>query len=149
METFDDVIGLKYLKALHVNDSKAPLGSRRDLHARIGTGYLGLHSFHNLVNDKRLHGLSFILETPIGTIDENGKKIEDKDIWAREIKMLEQLVGMDVNSDQFKKWETDLDEEGVSERERVGDQVKRKQVQDAKPRKKRGKNKVTSEDEDS
>jgi AP endonuclease-1 len=135
MDEFDKVIGLKYLKALHVNDSKAPLSSHRDLHARLGTGYLGLSAFHNIVNDKRLHGLPMVLETPIDTVDENGKKIEDKGIWAREIKMLENLVGMDVDSDEFKELAEKLQAEGVGERERIADQVERKTAKDAKPKK--------------
>lgn len=142
MKKFDDVIGLKYLMALHVNDSKAPLGSHRDLHARIGTGYLGLRAFHNLVNDTRLHGLPMVLETPVDSVDENGKKFEDKSIWAREIKLLEKLVGMDVESDEFKDLENTLYEQGNGERERIGDQVERKKVKDAKPkavRQKKGK----------
>ncbi|KAK7183386.1 apurinic endonuclease, partial [Paraphaeosphaeria sporulosa] len=145
MKEFEDTIGLKYLKALHVNDSKAPLYSFRDLHARIGTGYLGLAAFHHLVNDKRLHGLPMVLETPIDKKDENGKKFEDKSVWAREIKMLEQLVDMDIESDEFKKMEAELHEEGSSERERIGDQVK-KRAEKAAPKKK-GKKKVESEDE--
>jgi AP endonuclease-1 len=134
MKEFDDVIGLKYLKALHINDSKAPLSSYRDLHARIGTGYLGLHAFHNIVNDERLHGLPMVLETPVDTIDENGKKIEDKGIWAREIMMLENLVGMDVESDEFKELEAKLQDEGKGEREKIGGQVDRKKAKDAKPK---------------
>jgi AP endonuclease-1 len=134
MKEFGDVIGLKYLKALHINDSKAPLSSYRDLHARIGTGYLGLRAFHNIVNDERLHGLPMVLETPVDTIDENGKKIEDKGIWAREIKMLENLVGMDVESDEFKELEAKLQDEGKGEREKIGGQVDRKKAKDAKPK---------------
>ncbi|KAH7115274.1 xylose isomerase-like protein [Dendryphion nanum] len=126
MEKFDEVIGLKYLKAFHINDSKAPLASYRDLHARIGTGYLGLRAFHNIVNDPRHHGLPMVLETPIDILGENGKKIEDKSIWAREIKMLESLVGMDMDTDEFRKLESDLQEEGAGERERIGGQVERK-----------------------
>jgi AP endonuclease-1 len=147
MEEFDNVVGLKYLRALHINDSKAPLSSYRDLHARIGTGYLGLHAFHNIVNDKRLHGLPMVLETPVDTIDENGKKIEDKGIWAREIKMLEKLVGMDVESDEFQKLEAQLQNEGKGEREKIGSQVERKKVKDAKPKKSR-KKKVESDERD-
>jgi AP endonuclease-1 len=147
MDEFDSVIGLKYLKALHVNDSKAPLSSYRDLHARIGTGYLGLRAFHNIVNDKRLHGLPMVLETPVDTIDQNGKKIEDKGIWAREIKMLESLVGMDIKSDEFQKLEAQLQDEGKGEREKIGGQVERKKAKDTKPKKSR-KRKVESEDED-
>jgi AP endonuclease-1 len=148
MAEFDKVIGLKYLKALHINDSKAPLFSNRDLHARIGTGYLGLRAFHNVVNDERLHGLPMVLETPIDGVDENGKKTEDKSIWAREIKMLESLVGMDVDSREFKELEAELQEEGVDERKRVGEQVDRKKAKDAKPKKAKGKKKAKVETED-
>jgi len=138
MQEFDEIIGLKYLKALHMNDSKAPLRSNRDLHARIGTGYIGLRGFHAIVNDERLHGLPMVLETPID-IEQNGKKIEDKSIWAREIKLLETLVGMDADSEEFKKLESDLHEEGSNERERIGGQVERKKEKDTKGAKKKGK----------
>lgn len=61
---FDRVVGLKYLRGLHVNDSKADLGSRRDLHENIGKGLIGLECFRQLMNDERLSGLPLILETP-------------------------------------------------------------------------------------
>lgn len=134
-DEFDKVIGLQYLKALHINDSKAPLFSHRDLHARIGTGYLGLRSFHNIVNDTRLQGLPMVLETPIDIVGEDGKKTgEDKSIWAREIKLLESLVGMDIESKEFAKLEHELQDEGKDEREKIGDQVERKKIKDAKPK---------------
>ncbi|CAO2654368.1 Nn.00g111010.m01.CDS01 [Neocucurbitaria sp. VM-36] len=148
MEKFDQEIGFEYLKAFHINDSKAPLFSHRDLHARIGTGYLGLRAFHNIVNDQRFHGLPMVLETPIDVIGVDGKKTEDKGIWAREIKMLESLVGMDIESDEFRTLEAKLQEEGKAERDRIGGQVERKKLKDATPKKKRGKKKVESEDED-
>ncbi|EMD95034.1 hypothetical protein COCHEDRAFT_1191784 [Bipolaris maydis C5] len=149
MKKFDEEIGLDYLKAFHINDSKAPLSSHRDLHARIGTGYLGLESFHNLMNDERFHGLPMVLETPIDVTDKNGKKVEDKGVWAREIKMLESLVGMDIDSEEFKTLSARLQDEGAGERERVGDQVQRKTAKDAKPKSKRAaKKKVESEEED-
>jgi AP endonuclease-1 len=147
MAKFDEVVGLKYLKALHVNDSKAPLSSYRDLHARIGTGYLGLRAFHNLVNDERLHGMPMVLETPNDSVDANGKKIEDKSVWAREIKMLERLVGMDVESDEFRELEKMLHEQGERERERIGGQVERKKVKDAKPKTPRKKKASDDQDE--
>ncbi|KAJ4984706.1 apurinic endonuclease [Stagonosporopsis vannaccii] len=134
LQQFDDIIGLDYLVALHVNDSKAPLASYRDLHARIGTGYLGLRAFHNLVNDTRLHGLPMVLETPVDVVGADGKKAEDKSIWAREIKMLERLVGMDVESEEYRELEKGLFEQGEGERERIGGQVERKKVKDAKPK---------------
>jgi AP endonuclease-1 len=149
MKKFDEIIGLEYLKAFHINDSKAPLFSNRDLHARIGTGYLGLQSFHNLMNDTRFHGLPMVLETPVDIIGADGKKTEDKGIWAREIKTLESLVGMDMESEEFKSLDAKLQKEGSAERERIGEQVQKKAVKDAKPKKKRAtKKKVESEEED-
>jgi AP endonuclease-1 len=119
------------------------------MHARIGTGYLGLQAFHNLMNDERFYGLPMVLETPIDTIDENGKKVDDKGIDAREIKLLESLVGMDNTSDDFKALSARLQDEGASERVRVGDQVQRKTIKDAKPKKKRAaKKKAEGEDDE-
>ena len=132
ISAFDKVIGLKYLKALHINDSKAPLGSHRDLHANIGTGFLGLRAFHNIVNEPRLWGLPMVLETPIDVVAADGKKDEDKGIWAREIKLLESLVGMDIDSKEFVELEESLQKQGIKEREKVQDQVGRKKAKDAK-----------------
>jgi len=88
-----------------------------------------------------------VLETPIEVVGEDGKKAEDKGIWAREIKMLEGLVGMDVESEEFLKMEAELAKEGEEERKRVGEQVERKKAKDAKPKKK-GKKKVETESEE-
>ena len=60
------LIGLKKLMALHLNDSKSPLGSRVDRHAHIGHGHLGLKPFQWLMEDKKLRTLPMILETPKG-----------------------------------------------------------------------------------
>lgn len=139
IEKFNDVIGLKYLRAFHMNDSKAPLASGRDLHANIGTGFLGLRSFHNLVNDSRMWGLPMVLETPIDVKDKDtGKEVPDKSIWAKEIKLLESLVGMDSESEEFSKLEKELQEKGISERERVQAQVDKKEEK-RKPKEKKGK----------
>ncbi|KAF2088572.1 DNA-lyase, partial [Saccharata proteae CBS 121410] len=132
LQKFDDVIGLAYLKALHINDSKAPLASGRDLHANVGTGFLGLRAFHNIMNEPRLHGLPMVLETPIDvpnpdTSDKKKPTIEDKGVWAREIKLLESLVGMDAEGDEFKALEAELWARGEGERERVQDQVDRRE----------------------
>jgi deoxyribonuclease-4 len=64
MKAFDRVIGLKHLRAFHVNDSKKPLGSRVDRHDHIGKGHLGLEAFRHLVNDRRFRRHPMILETP-------------------------------------------------------------------------------------
>jgi len=61
---FDRVLGKKNLKAVHANDSKAPLGARRDLHQHIGQGHIGLEGFRALVKHPTLRSLPFILETP-------------------------------------------------------------------------------------
>ncbi|KAI4164943.1 MAG: hypothetical protein LQ342_001576 [Letrouitia transgressa] len=121
LEEFDHVVGIKYLKALHLNDSKAPLGSRRDLHQNIGLGFLGLRAFWNVMNEKRFEGLPMVLETPIDRqVEGDGKaKVEeDKRIWAREIKLLEGLVAMDSEGDEFKKLEASLAKEGEIERKK-------------------------------
>lgn len=62
----DAIIGLKHVKAFHLNDSKKGLGSRVDRHANIGHGELGLEPFRFLVNDPRFTGLPMLLETPGG-----------------------------------------------------------------------------------
>jgi len=64
LEEFEKYIGLDKLKVIHLNDSKFPLGSRKDRHMHIGKGYIGLEGFKVLVNHKYLKELPFILETP-------------------------------------------------------------------------------------
>src|SRR5690606_7834367 len=72
---FDEIIGMKYLSAMHINDSKAPLGSNRDLHQNIGLGFLGLEAFRLVVNKKELEEIPLVLETPL----------TNDDTWANEI----------------------------------------------------------------
>jgi deoxyribonuclease-4 len=64
LETFDQSIGLKRLHLLHINDSKTPLGSRKDRHWHIGEGYIGLEGFRYLINHPLLRHLPGIMETP-------------------------------------------------------------------------------------
>jgi deoxyribonuclease-4 len=64
MSAFDQIVGLNYLKCLHLNDSKKGLGLHVDRHAHIGEGEIGLEGFANFLNDARLCGLPGILETP-------------------------------------------------------------------------------------
>ena len=64
LEMFDEIIGLDRLCALHLNDSKNPLGARKDRHACIGEGYLGTDTFARVVNHPALKGKPMILETP-------------------------------------------------------------------------------------
>jgi deoxyribonuclease IV len=64
--SFQKLIGLKRIKCVHVNDSRNPLASGVDRHEQIGLGHLGLATFKRLLNDERLNGIPFILETPKG-----------------------------------------------------------------------------------
>jgi len=64
LESFDRTIGLKRLHLLHLNDSKTPLGSRKDRHWHIGEGYVGREGFRSLINHPQLKGLPGIMETP-------------------------------------------------------------------------------------
>ncbi|KAL8960354.1 MAG: hypothetical protein Q9193_002924 [Seirophora villosa] len=202
LRDFDATVGLRYVKALHLNDSKAPLGSRRDLHANIGTGFLGLRAFWNVMNERAFEGLPMVLETPIdrkaddgaakedsgvedeeqnaqgkvgvkakakrkgqtdrkvdGTTRKNdldaedgeqntdakakGKKkgpikppkektVEDKSIWAREIKLLESLIGMDGESEEFKALEKGLADRGAEERKKYQEAYDRKLAKEEK-----------------
>jgi deoxyribonuclease-4 len=63
---FDRDIGLSNLRAIHLNDSKKPLGSNRDRHEQIGKGELGIEPFRFLVNDPRLRSVPMVLETDKG-----------------------------------------------------------------------------------
>ncbi|MCJ1313639.1 hypothetical protein MMC25_007318 [Agyrium rufum] len=117
MDKFDKIVGMKYLCALHLNDSKAPLGSNRDLHQNIGLGFLGLRAFHNIMNDPRFQDLPLVLETPNDPKDpKTGKNVEDQRIWAREIKLLESLIGMDPESEEFQTLEKEFADTGAEER---------------------------------
>lgn len=61
---FDEVIGLKRLKAIHLNDSKMPFASHKDRHEKIGQGSLGLEGLVRLITHPKLKNLPFNLETP-------------------------------------------------------------------------------------
>lgn len=127
MNAFTSIIGLENLRAVHLNDSKTPINSHRDLHANIGTGFLGLRAFHSIVNSPLFRDMPIVLETPIERKGEGGKMVEDKGVWAREIKLLEGLVGMDVEGEGFRGEEGRLWEAGREEREKFQGQVDRRQ----------------------
>ena len=76
LEKFDQTIGLKRLHLLHLNDSKTPLGSRKDRHWHIGEGYIGLEGFRHLVNHPSLRHLPGIMETPRKDTVEDLKNME-------------------------------------------------------------------------
>jgi deoxyribonuclease-4 len=76
MADFDRIVGFCHLKGLHLNDSKAELGSRVDRHASIGRGKMGLAPFGFIMNDGRFEEIPLILETP------------ERERWAEEIELL-------------------------------------------------------------
>ncbi len=63
---FDDVIGFELLGLIHLNDSKAPLGSKKDRHELIGQGHIGEKPFARIMQDPRLAHVPKALETPKG-----------------------------------------------------------------------------------
>lgn len=79
---FDDVLGMDRLRVLHLNDSKFPLGSRKDRHELIGEGTLGEGPFRRVMTDERLREVPKILETPKGD-----------DATATDARMMERLRG--------------------------------------------------------
>ncbi len=64
LETFDRIVGLERLKAIHLNDSKNVLGSKKDRHEKIGQGHIGLEAMERIINHEALRHLPFYLETP-------------------------------------------------------------------------------------
>ena len=78
LEEFDRIIGLDRLHALHINDSKNPMGAAKDRHEKIGDGEIGLEAMLEVVNNPYIVGLPCILETPH----------EDLEGYAREIETL-------------------------------------------------------------
>jgi deoxyribonuclease-4 len=81
MKAFDETIGLDRLKAVHLNDSKRPLGSRVDRHEHIGLGMIGSAGIANFVNDPRLADAPMILETPKGR-DDAGRDWDEINVQA-------------------------------------------------------------------
>ncbi len=80
MEEFGKVVGFRYLKGMHLNDSKYPIGSRKDRHESIGRGFIGLDAFKLIIEDDRTDNIPLILETP------------DNSIWDKEIRLLRKFI---------------------------------------------------------
>ena len=77
---FSDLVGFKYLSGMHINDSKPPLGSKKDRHHSLGEGEIGLDAFKFLMNDERMDDIPLVLETI------------DSSIWKQEIELLYSFV---------------------------------------------------------
>lgn len=83
LDTFDQIVGLEKLKALHLNDSKNPLGAHKDRHEQIGKGFIGLETFRSVVTNPRINTLPMILETPHSELSG----------WGEEIALLRSFLG--------------------------------------------------------
>jgi deoxyribonuclease IV len=73
---FDEVVGMKYLKGMHINDSKKEYATRVDRHENLGKGFLGEEVFWTIMNDPRFDNMPLILETP------------EESLWEKEIAKL-------------------------------------------------------------
>ena len=75
LEEFDRIIGLTRLKAIHLNDSKNPIGAHKDRHECIGFGQIGLDALVRIINHPALRELPFYLETPQESLSGYAKEI--------------------------------------------------------------------------
>lgn len=80
MRNFDDIVGLDNMKALHLNDSKCELNSKKDRHEQIGKGKIGLDAFKYIMNSPYFDNIPMVLETP------------DDAQYKKEIQLLRSLV---------------------------------------------------------
>lgn len=80
MDEADRIIGLKYLKGMHLNDAKKGVGSRVDRHESLGQGEIGIDTFKAIIQDTRTDNIPLILETP------------NEELWPKEIGALTQFL---------------------------------------------------------
>ncbi|HEY8450016.1 MAG TPA: deoxyribonuclease IV, partial [Bacillota bacterium] len=80
-EDLDVSVGLERVRVVHVNDSKAPVGSRVDRHECVGRGHIGLEGLLNVIDHKAFRGRPLILETPVDVMPDG---------WGEEIRLLRQ-----------------------------------------------------------
>ncbi|KAL4064200.1 xylose isomerase-like protein [Scleroderma yunnanense] len=85
---FDKIVGLSYLRGLHLNDARTTLGSKKDRHENIGLGPLAL-GFHAILTDPRTRDLPLVLETPT-----HGTDMDMDGVWASEISVLYRMAGL-------------------------------------------------------
>ena len=77
---FEQTVGFKYLKGMHINDSKKEVGTRVDRHDSLGKGVMNMDLFEWMMNDARFDNMPLILETP------------EPEIWPQEIELLYGLI---------------------------------------------------------
>ena len=82
LDEFDEIIGLNYLYAIHLNDSKMPFNSNKDRHEKLGLGSIGIDGIKNIVLNDRIKDIPLYLETP-----------NELDGYMEEIKLIKNLRG--------------------------------------------------------
>jgi deoxyribonuclease-4 len=96
MRSLDQTVGVKLVRAFHLNDSVKPLGSRVDRHAHIGKGMIGKEAFRLLLNDRRFRKVPMYLETPKG--EEKGKSFD-----TMNLRTLRRLIDLPQRSQRAQK----------------------------------------------
>ena len=90
LDEFDKIIGIDKIGCIHINDSKNPLGSKKDRHENIGFGYIGFDSLINIIYNEKLKDIPKILETPYISI--SGGKDRTYPPYMYEIKMIKEKI---------------------------------------------------------
>jgi len=85
---FDAVVGVSHLHVIHLNDTKMPLGSHRDVHARLGEGIIGEEGLHALLTDPTIDHVTVLLETPIKLRDDGQEDWEHDKLHFEKAKAL-------------------------------------------------------------
>lgn len=129
-DKFESTIGWQFLAGIHLNDSKHPYDSKRDVHQNLGLGFLGLEPFRLLMNSKRFEGIPLILETPQ----------DREDARKQEIELLKWCAGKDGTEQEYIEKSKALQEEGRKERENVEEAALKKESKSVK----RGRGKQTT-----
>ena len=74
LDEFDKLIGIEKIACIHINDSKNPIGSKKDRHENIGLGYIGFNNLINIIYNEKLCNIPKILETPYIGLDDSSKE---------------------------------------------------------------------------
>ncbi|EPY52117.1 AP endonuclease Apn1 [Schizosaccharomyces cryophilus OY26] len=131
IEEFDKTVGVQYIGGWHLNDSKAPLKSNRDLHENIGLGFLGLEPFRLIMNDSRWDRIPMVLETPAKT----------PETWENELLILRTLVGKSADDSYVLGESKRLADMGETSRK---DQLSKFEKKEAKQSEKKRKDETTT-----
>ncbi|KAH8099663.1 AP endonuclease [Cristinia sonorae] len=144
VDEFDRVVGISYLRGMHLNDSKAGLGGKKDRHENLGLGELSLKAFLHILTDPRTQSIPLILETP--AFDGPGSALaQGMEIWAKEVEVLKRMsarAGSEVEDEDevLEDWAGEIKEVVLELRGK-------KDAKDAKRKSKQSK-KESSDEED-